>query len=188
MLTSAFWRALLPVRTGTRLIDTVDFVPVPGRGLHHVATTVREERDVHCFLDSTRRPWLKVVLRLCVLVDDMPVAEVASPSTVRTDGFCRASEPLVQTVLDRIAFQPKIIALRGARDGQRCHTRPRSRSRLARHPAHPSRRQCSVGRSGNRSSRTPEIGYRHPAVVLSPTSLRWSPSCRTSRHRCHSRQ
>ena len=39
MLAFDFGRALLPVGTGTRLVDYVDFVPVPGRGLDLVATT-----------------------------------------------------------------------------------------------------------------------------------------------------
>jgi hypothetical protein len=53
---------------------TVDFVPVAGRGLHLVAATFREECDVHRFGDGTLRAGLEIVLRLCVLVDDLVAA------------------------------------------------------------------------------------------------------------------
>jgi hypothetical protein len=62
MLTAAFERALLPVGTGPRFVDDIDFVSVPGRGLHLVAVTFREERNIHYFSDGTRRAGLKIVL------------------------------------------------------------------------------------------------------------------------------
>ena len=45
VLTSAGGGALLPVWTGTGFTDDVDLVAIPGRGLHLVVTTFREQRD-----------------------------------------------------------------------------------------------------------------------------------------------
>jgi len=70
---------------------------------------LREERDVHRFVDGTLRAWLEVILWLWIIVDDQTVADVASPTTVWSDGFRRATEPLVEHFLDRMAFRPQVV-------------------------------------------------------------------------------
>jgi hypothetical protein len=107
VLAAALGWALLPVETGARFVDDVDFVPVPGRGLHLVAAALREERDVHDFGDGTLRTGLEIVLWLCVLVDDQPVANVARSAPIRSDGFRRATEPLVKYFLYLMAFRAR---------------------------------------------------------------------------------
>jgi hypothetical protein len=101
----------LPVGTGTRLADDVDFVPVAGCGLYLVAATFREERDVHRFVDGTLGTRLEVILRMCALIDDQPVANVACSAPVRSDGFRRATEPLVEYFFHRMAFIKHALAL-----------------------------------------------------------------------------
>jgi hypothetical protein len=101
---------LLPVGAGTRLVEDVDFVPISGCGLDLVATTFREERNVHRFVDSTLRAWFEVILWLWVIVDDQPVADVARSATVWSDGFHRATEPLVEHFLDWMALlRPEVV-------------------------------------------------------------------------------
>jgi len=51
-------------------VDDVDFVPITGRGQDLVATTFREERDVHCFVDGALRAWFEVILWVWVIVDN----------------------------------------------------------------------------------------------------------------------
>jgi len=76
---------------------------------------------------------------------------------------------------------------RGARDGRTSRTRLRTLSRRARSRERPSRRRCRGEPSGGRPGRTPGSVYTLLAAGRSLTSLRWSPSCRTSPHRSRSR-
>jgi hypothetical protein len=101
---------LLPVGASTRLVDYVDFVPVSGRGLDLVATTFREEGDVHCFVDGTLRAWFEVILWLWVIVDHQPVTDVISPTTVRSNG-CYVSESFVEQCLDQVTIRPEEMDL-----------------------------------------------------------------------------
>ena len=77
-----------------------------GHELDLIATTFREERDVHRFVDSTLRAWLEIILWLWIIVDDQPVANVARSATVRSDSFHRATEPHVKHSLHRMPFRP----------------------------------------------------------------------------------
>ena len=54
---------------------------------------------------------LEIVLRLCVLIDDQSVANVARSVTVGSDGFRRATEPLVEHFLHRMTFRPQVVDL-----------------------------------------------------------------------------
>ena len=109
VLAAALGRSLLPVGAGTRLVDDVDFVPITGRGLNLVVTTFREERDVHRFVDGTLRAWLEIILWVWVIVDDQPVADVARPATVRSDGFRRTLESLLEEIFDRMSLRPEVV-------------------------------------------------------------------------------
>jgi len=60
---------------------------------------------------------LEIVLRLCVLVDDQSVANVARSATVRSR-LPQATEPLVEHFLDRMAYPATDSGPRGARDGR----------------------------------------------------------------------
>ena len=44
-----------------------------------------------------------------VIVDNQPVADVARPATVRSDGFRRTPEPLLEEISDRMAFRPEVV-------------------------------------------------------------------------------
>ncbi|GGM75598.1 hypothetical protein GCM10009017_26920 [Halarchaeum rubridurum] len=48
-------------------------------------------------------------MRSCVLADDQSVTNVARSAPVRSDGFRRATEPLVEHFCHRMAFRPQVV-------------------------------------------------------------------------------
>ena len=77
----------------------------PGRGLRGSLAPLGAVVVTGELVDDTLRAWPEVILRVWVIVDDQPVANVTGPTTVQSDSLCRTTEPLVEHFLHRMALR-----------------------------------------------------------------------------------
>jgi hypothetical protein len=86
VLASSIGCSLLPVRTGTRLTDDVDFVSVSRPGSHLIPTAFFEQRNRHLLGDGTPRSGIEIVALGRRLCDDYPITHITCLAPVRRSG------------------------------------------------------------------------------------------------------
>jgi hypothetical protein len=108
MLASSIGCSLLPVGTGTRLTDDVDFVSVSRPGSHLIPTAFFEQRNRHFLGDGSPRSGIEIVALRRRLCDDHPITHISCLAPVRRSGV-RALQPVNQPGFDRMPLSPQVV-------------------------------------------------------------------------------